>query len=705
MFKIVTLLDKNDNLIDINHCVYLKSYLTNNMVITDLPNIISGITFTTIKNALLELKKSKDGICFIVGSADLVNKFIWHELIRDIHLGTIDCVFKNHFGKFDRELLINNQATKFEKISSCLVDSVKNIKIRHFIKKNYEEIKLLNTMNEIIETGFNQNNRTNVKTKAVFGKLFEYKMVEKIINGIPTYRFPLLTTKKMFTRGVFAELKWFLNGSTNSKLLENQGVNIWKGNSSKEYLQQYGFKYDEGECGPIYGYQWRNWNGNYKQGKLNDGIDQVNKVINSLKTDPFSRRHIITGWNVEQLDDMVLPPCFVRNTLVLTKNGYKAIQTISDNDEVLTHLGNWKPIINKQERMYNDKFITIKTKFNSNPITCTKEHPFLVKSIISDTPYKLSETTNWIASANLNPYVHLLCIPINKNQEEPNIQIFVDNKETKNNEIDWFMVGIYVGKNGNIFDLKFVPPGWSILNEFVKKIPTWFHNLKTEYIQQFINGFKGASAIEDNVYLVNNELLALDLQRLFAKTGTMVSIHISNSFVTLVETECFYDLDYIYVPIESISESTNEEYVYNLEIADDNSYTVDNYATHNCHVLYQFMVHEENNQKYVSLMMTQRSCDTFLGLPFNICSLGFFLTMIAHKTNMKPYKIIHSIADMHIYENHIENANKQISREPFSFPYIQVNCEPKENIEDYSFTDFKIIDYYSHDSIKADMVA
>jgi hypothetical protein len=301
----------------------------------------------------------------------------------------------------------------------------------------------------------------------------------------------------------------------------------------------------------------------------------------------------------------------------------------------------------------------------------------------------------------------MLCIPINKNQNEPNIQIFIEETETPKVEIDWFMVGVYLGCQGNIFDLKFIPPGWTILKEFDNCIPTWFHDIKNEYVQQLLNGYKSASSLSGDKcrYYVTNELLALDLQRLFAKVGTIMKVEIKVTEVSLLETECLFDEDYIYVPIEKISYEQTEVPVYNLEVADDNSYTVDNYATHNCHVLYQFMVHEENNQKYLSLMMTQRSCDTFLGLPFNICSLGFFLMMMAHKTNMKPYKIIHSIADMHIYESHIDQVHNQTSREPYSFPYIQINCEPKDKIEDYEYSDFKLNNYYSHSGIKGDMVA
>ncbi len=79
--------------------------------------------------------------------------------------------------------------------------------------------------------------------------------------------------------------------------------------------------------------------------------------------------------------------------------------------------------------------------------------------------------------------------------------------------------------------------------------------------------------------------------------------------------------------------------------------------------------------------------------------------IMAHRVGMKPYKIIHSIADMHIYESHIGAVSKQLQREPFEFPYIRVNCDPKEKLEDYNYEDLVIEDYFCHGTIKADMVA
>lgn len=598
-------------------------------------------------------------------------------------------------------------------------------------KQNTEEQALLDAMKDIINNGLTRPNRTGINTRSVFGRMFEYHMEEQINQktGQPMYRLPLLTTKKMFTRGVFNELKWFLNGRVDSKELEADGINIWKGNTTREFLDANDFhQYEEGETGPIYGFQWRHWGAEYisnKKDYSSEGIDQVSKVIDSLKSDPFSRRHIISGWNVADLDKMCLPPCFVSDTMILTKRGYVAIQHLLDNDIVFTHLSNWKQIINRQERLYTGSLYTISHVGNSDPICATEEHPFLVKIIqmsgFEPSRYKLSKETHWIPAKELNPEKHVLCIPIVKEHKPVSITITVDNELMVSQPIDYFMIGIYVAKRGNILDLQFIPPGWSILKQFstcpmdtcCDIIPEWVQSLPKNDLTELIKGFEFGSINHTNSYFsAINKQVALSLQRIYAKLGILVRIvvKVMDYFIIKITNDiqgrCYVDDKYMYMPIVSSKVSQTNQMVYNLEVADDNSYVVENVATHNCHVLYQFMVHETNDQKYLSLMMTQRSCDTFLGLPFNICSLGIFLFMMANTVGMKPYKIIHSIADMHIYENHIDAVEQQIKRKPYAFPYIQMKPEtPIKSIEQYEYSDIQIVNYLHHDAIKADMVA
>jgi thymidylate synthase len=142
----------------------------------------------------------------------------------------------------------------------------------------------LDLLDHVLTSGVQKSDRTGTGTLSTFG----YQMRFNLTDG-----FPLLTTKRLHTRSIIAELLWFIQGSTNVKWLQEQGVTIWD-----EWADA------GGELGPIYGYQWRSW-----PTPTGDQIDQLGGVINSIKAAPDSRRHIVSAWNVADLGDMALPPC------------------------------------------------------------------------------------------------------------------------------------------------------------------------------------------------------------------------------------------------------------------------------------------------------------------------------------------------------------------------------------------------------------
>lgn len=141
-------------------------------------------------------------------------------------------------------------------------------------------------MQHVINEGFHKKDRTGTGTISVFG----YQMRFNLDEG-----FPLVTTKKLHLKSIIHELLWFLKGSTNVAYLQENGVRIWN-----EWARE------DGELGPIYGYQWRSWP-DYHGGN----IDQVKQVIESIQKNPDSRRHLVSAWNVGQIDDMQLPPCHI----------------------------------------------------------------------------------------------------------------------------------------------------------------------------------------------------------------------------------------------------------------------------------------------------------------------------------------------------------------------------------------------------------
>jgi len=171
--------------------------------------------------------------------------------------------------------------------------------------------------------GYEKGDRTGTGTISVFGRQIRHNMSEG---------FPLLTTKKMAIKTMMTELKWFLKGDTNIKYLVDNGCNIWNGDAYKAYekyamANSYGvdiLSMDEfineiktndefakkwGELGPIYGAQWRGWGQGALEDKHLGKIDQIQNLINDLKTNPDSRRLMVNAWNVGELNNMVLPPC------------------------------------------------------------------------------------------------------------------------------------------------------------------------------------------------------------------------------------------------------------------------------------------------------------------------------------------------------------------------------------------------------------
>jgi thymidylate synthase len=167
-----------------------------------------------------------------------------------------------------------------------------------------QEREYLDLLTTILYDGVEKKDRTGIGTLSIFGSQLRFSLKDNTL--------PLLTTKKVFFRGVVEELLFFIRGETDTKKLEAKGINIWKGNTSREFLDSRGLHHlSEGNMGKGYGWQWR------KASATNDfcpdgdgnGIDQLRQVLDGLKSDPYGRRHIITAWNPQQLCEMALPPC------------------------------------------------------------------------------------------------------------------------------------------------------------------------------------------------------------------------------------------------------------------------------------------------------------------------------------------------------------------------------------------------------------
>lgn len=270
-----------------NACIMGKeTFISMGKPLTDRFNIIISKTiskdfenddikiFSSIFDALVFCKTNANKT-FIIGGQNIYSEayekynYLCDEIIRNNMEGDYNC---------DRFFLYPNNDVRI-----------------------HQEQQYLNIMREILAEGSVREDRTGTGTKGVFGRSMKFDLREA---------FPLLTTKKVFFNSVVKELLFFISGKTDCNLLKEQGVNIWNGNTSKDFLERRGLNYREGDMGPGYSFQWRHCGESYEGcDKEYAGIDQIKNLVNSLKNDPFSRRHLLVAWNVCDIEKMALPPC------------------------------------------------------------------------------------------------------------------------------------------------------------------------------------------------------------------------------------------------------------------------------------------------------------------------------------------------------------------------------------------------------------
>jgi len=233
-------------------------------------------------------KKNGNDI-WIIGGANVYKQAMNYYQINNLYINIIQ-------HDFECDQFVDIPKIKFNNsiILTCLND-LDNKNYNIYFKKseinNGVESQYLKILNKILNTG-NKRETRNGYTLSLFSEELKFNLEDG---------FPLLTTKKMFWKGIVEELLFFIRGDTNTKKLEEKGVNIWKGNTTREFLDKMGFDYEEGDMGPMYGYQWRNYN--------SQGIDQLKQVIDLINKDPHSRRIIMTDYNPIQARQGVLYPC------------------------------------------------------------------------------------------------------------------------------------------------------------------------------------------------------------------------------------------------------------------------------------------------------------------------------------------------------------------------------------------------------------
>ena len=255
---------------------------------------------------------------YVLGGARVFEEALHHELCQQVLLTQVGLNFQcdtfvskdilNNFKHLEtsKTYIENEIPFTFSRYYNSGVKSMNPLIATTKIYEKHEEFQYLELLDQIIRTGNERDDRTNTGTISKFGGIMRFNLE----NG-----FPLLTTKDVFWRGVAEELLWFIRGETNGKLLSDKNIKIWEGNGSRQFLDNLGLKdREEGDLGPIYGFQWRHFGAEYKdmhQDYRGVGVDQLKNIIETIKNDPCSRRLVMSAWNPKDMPKMALPPCHV----------------------------------------------------------------------------------------------------------------------------------------------------------------------------------------------------------------------------------------------------------------------------------------------------------------------------------------------------------------------------------------------------------
>lgn len=714
-FKLTTI--KNIVIMGKNTFLSLKRPLVDRVNIVVSSNFIPPpmsevVVFKSLDDSLLYANRlyPKKRI-FVIGGERLFRESLSHKSLESIYINRIlfsspivyDVYFNDkipdRFYKYSSDTIHNSEKEYF------LIKEIYNIKL-HTEEKQYMDL-----LKKVLSLGETKIDRTNVGTISLFGNQIEF--------DVSTY-FPLLTTKRVAFRVVFEELMWFLRGQTDNKILNSKNVNIWNGNSSREYMTSRGLEYEDGELGPIYGAQWRNFGGIHDTSIKNhistgtDGIDQIKRIIKDLQENPDSRRLIVSAWNPKDIDKMSLPPCFTEDCIVNTLEGYKPIKSVLSTDYLLTHKNRFDKISSIQTREYSGNFYNIKTYYSST-VTTTEKHPFycVFSENVIDTINMEKLDISWVNACDLTKN-HYIGVNIHTPSSD-SITKYMSNHVMY--IVGYFHACGYLNSRRGIVHLTYTKKMCEFLkfNHITYKLREdktiieicsielydvckkdnleWVY--KSENINYFIEGFNSVYSKQ-----VFSHEKCLYLQTIMLYRNIVLSItKISSGYrLSILNKHFFIKEGYLWVKVKSISSFKDNKTVYNFSVENDNSYCVNNLIVHNCHMIWQLFRRGE----YIDCKLNLRSNDLFLGAPFNIASYSLLLYIVCSFTKYKPGRLIYSIGDAHIYKNHIEAVKTQLSRPLRTLPTLKI-VNKKENIEDYEYSDFKLFDYNPHDTIRGEM--
>jgi len=278
-------------------------------IVVSSANIKGVKTVRTIEDGVEYARSLNVKYLWVCGGATIYDYFLNNYKVDGLSITEIPYHNCDTFIKTDISEYLTNYKKQF-KTKMRGNDIIIRMYSRHSITYRTIDDDYLDLIARILANGERRETR-NGETLSVFSE----KISVDLRKG-----FPLLTTKKMFYNGIIHELLWFIKGNTDSRILEEKGVKIWSGNTSKEFLEANGLPYEEGIGGPIYGYMWRRFGEKYKYQVgaeeketvgLEKGADQLKNIVDEIRKNPTSRRLFMSAWNPCQLDQMCLPPCHV----------------------------------------------------------------------------------------------------------------------------------------------------------------------------------------------------------------------------------------------------------------------------------------------------------------------------------------------------------------------------------------------------------
>lgn len=267
------------------------------IIICDAPSLMKQ-TASKIYVTLDELNSFLGNrIAYVYGSEKLLkNTLLYAQRVTAWIHNSLDNTRNQLQDRFPIELMEPFEIALFNKNGSTFFTKRRSL--------SHGEGVYLDLLRDIMANGNSRPDRTGVGTKSVFGRQLRFDISDSV---------PVLTTKFLAWKAVLKELLWFLRGQTDSKVLENQGVSIWSGNTTREFLDNRGLvDYEVGDIGPMYGFNWRHYGAEYSgcsadyQGK---GFDQLEELVQGIKKDPYSRRHLLTTYNPQLVSKSVLAPC------------------------------------------------------------------------------------------------------------------------------------------------------------------------------------------------------------------------------------------------------------------------------------------------------------------------------------------------------------------------------------------------------------